>query len=315
MRLLKLTILAALTMTAQSCVKRNLNGDSTRSTKFTSVKMKMPTKIGDKDVTGKMDGYRLSVKKSGGDCVFTDIERSEKVQTGDVKIDASLKQGCDYTIMMSFGMASADGKSLEKIYLSSDSFDGKKANPTLVKKEDLKGKSEITIKACVSVTAMGATELGVSAAECPSVADDSVDGTIEPTIPQPAGTTTFKISEPVTMKFADQGASVSVTGSLTSQNPKTVWCGLALVIDINAAGKKTLYVDENVLEVKTGDKKAITTAFNGMEVPNLDPANLLSATVLESCVETKPEAGKKAADLMKECLASGKCPVVGPKLN
>jgi hypothetical protein len=108
---------------------------------------------------------------------------------------------------------------------------------------------------------------------------------------------------------------VSVTGSVTSQNPKTVWCGLALVIDINGAGKKTLYIDENVLEVKTGDKKTITTAFNGMEVPDLDPNNLVSATVLESCVETKPDAGKKAADLMKECLASGKCPVIAPKLD
>jgi hypothetical protein len=293
---------------SMACVKQGMMpGNSGSGSKLTSVKMKMPTKIGDKDVTGKMDGYQLSVKKTGGTCVFSDVERTEKVSDGDVKIDATLKQGCDYSIALSFGIASTDGKQLEKVYLSSNAYDGKTSNPTLVKQDDLKGKSEITIKACVSVTSLGAKDLGVSAAECPSVADDSVNGTLEPVIPQPTPTS-FKISKAATATIKD--ANVLINGEVTSIDPKTVFCGLALHVKINNSAPKVLYVDENILEVKINDKKPFEKSFDAKEVPAMDPNNIGAISVLELCTETKPDPTKKAHDLLKDCLATGKCPVV-----
>ncbi|MEI6399289.1 MAG: hypothetical protein WCO71_11010, partial [Pseudomonadota bacterium] len=102
-------VLASLTITA--CIpSQRMQENGSRGSKLVSVSMKMPTKIGDKDVTGKMDGYALSIKKTGGDCAFSDVDRTEKVSAGDVKIDASLKLDCDYAIILSFGKSSADGK-------------------------------------------------------------------------------------------------------------------------------------------------------------------------------------------------------------
>ncbi len=291
------------------CVKQGmLPGNSSQGSKVTSVKMKMPTKIGDKDVSGKMDGYHLSVKKVGGTCVFADIDRSEKITTGDVKIDASLKQGCDYSILLSFGIAAADGKSLEKIYLTSDAYDAKPANATIVKQDDIKGKTEITIKACVSVTTLGAKDLGVSVAECPSVSDDSVNGTLEPVIPQPVQTT-FKLTKAPIATLKD--GKVQITGELMAVNSKTSYCGLALNIKITGWGTRFMYIDDNVVEAKSGDKKPFEKSFDAKDVPDMDPGNLGAVTVFEACGETKPDPTKKATDLLKDCLNAGKCPVIG----
>ena len=71
MKLQKTTsiILASLTVTA--CIRSQPMPEAgSHGSKLVSVSMKMPTKIGDKDISGKMDGYALSIKKTGGDCAF-----------------------------------------------------------------------------------------------------------------------------------------------------------------------------------------------------------------------------------------------------
>jgi hypothetical protein len=304
-----LSMISLLAGSSFGCIKQGMApGNTSPSSKVTSVKMKMPTKIGDKDVSGKMDGYHLSVKKIGGNCVFSEIDRTEKIAAGDVKIDASLKQGCDYSFILSFGIAATDGKSLEKTYLTSDAYDGKSANATIVKQDDIKGRNEITIKACVSVTPLGAKDLGVSVAECPSVSDDSVNGTLEPVIPQP-NQTTFKVSKAPLASMKD--GKVLITGELTAVSPKTVYCGLGLNIKIIGWGTRMLYIDDSVIEAKLADKKSFDKSFDAKDIPDMDPGNLGAITIFEFCSDVKPDPTKKAADLLRDCMATGKCPVVG----
>ena len=293
------------------CVKKGLIPDnSSQGSKMTSVKMKMPTKIGDKDVTGKMDGDQLVVKKIGGDCAFTDIDRSEKVTAGDVKIDASLKQGCDYSIVLSFGMATTDGKTLDKVFLTSNAYDGKSANPTLVKRDDLKGKSEITIKACVSVTAQGATALGVSPAECPSVSDDSIDGSIEPVIPQPTAKT-FKLTSAPTKTTADNKPIIRF--AVMSTNANMVHCAIAVgTAKTTIASTHLLYV-ENFMVATKEQQLPFDLAYDEEAFPELSQTGLNhDIFVYEACFDTKPAADKKPADAFKDCLAKNSCTIVTP---
>jgi hypothetical protein len=301
-------ILASLTTTA--CIRSGgMPEAGSRGSKLVSVSMKMPTKIGDKDVTGKMDGYTLSIKKTGGDCAFSDIDRAEKVASGDVKIDASLKQDCDYSIILSFGKSSADGKKLDQVFLSSDAHDGKSATPAKVAKEDLKGKAEITIRACVSVTELGAKELGVSAAECPSVSDDSVSGTIDPQIAQPKPPTPaqpiFTFSKPLTNKITNN--SIALAGEVTTSTEMPAKCVLAANIVYSAGTQnKLVLIDDNVFDANTGTKKVLDkTVDMGINI-STGPAMLTEIQILESCSSKFPD-GFVAARAFDACLAAKNC--------
>ncbi len=302
-------VLASLTITA--CIpSQRMQENGSRGSKLVSVSMKMPTKIGDKDVTGKMDGYALSIKKTGGDCAFSDVDRTEKVSAGDVKIDASLKQDCDYAIILSFGKSSADGKKLDQVFLSSDAHDSKPATPAKVAKEDIKGKTEMTIKACVSVTELGAKELAVSAAECPSVSDDSVSGTIDPVIAQPtpptAGQPIFTLSKPVTNTITNN--SIVLAGEVTTATEIPMNCVLAANIVYSAGTQnKLVLIDDHVFAANTGTKKALDkTVDMGINI-STGPAMLTEIQILESCLASKQPDGFVPAKAFDACLAAKNC--------
>lgn len=305
---MKANLLTALTLcaAATACVKPGQMDSSGRSSKLVSVKMKMPTKIGDKDITGKMDGYHLSVKKTGGDCVFTDIDRTEKISASDVKLDATLKQGCDYALMLSFGKVASDGKKMDQIFLSSEAYDDKPAAPTFVKKEELKGKSSITIKACVAVTSLGAKELGVNVMECPSVADDSVDTTVEPYVPQPTGT--FKISKDITYNV--QTSALVVSGELTSSATKTMYCALAVEAQFLGSSMKREILDDAVTEVKPSDKRTIDKTIDIKDIVDKGPYQISEVRVIEACQDTKPDASTTGTTMIAKCVEAKNCAVV-----
>ena len=310
MKVLKTTTAIIASLTATACIRSQPMPDSgSRGSKLVSVSMKMPTKIGDKDVSGKMDGYDLSIKKTGGNCVFEDINRIEKTTAGDVKINASLKQDCDYAIILSFGKASADGKKLDQIFLTSDAHDSKPAAPAMVAKADLSGKSEITIRACVSVTELGSKELGVSAAECPSVSDDSVNGTIDPIIAQPtppaAAKSIFALSKPVTNTINNN--VIALTGEVTTATEIPMQCVLAANIIYSAGTQnKLVLIDDNVFSANTGTKKSIDKRVDmGINI-STGPAMLTEVQILENCASSFP-AGFVAAKAFEKCLASQNC--------
>jgi hypothetical protein len=271
--------------------------------------MKMPTKIGDKDITGKLDGYALSIKKTSGDCAFSDIDRTEKVAAGDVKIDASLKQDCDYAIILSFGKSSADGKKLDQVFLTSDAHDSKPALPAKVAKESLKGKTEISIKACVSVTELGAKELAVSTAECPSVSDDSVNGTIDPVIPQPgnpaSGQAIFTFSKPLTHAIKDN--TITLGGEVITSTELPMQCVLAANIIYSAGTRnKLVLIDDNIFNANTGSKKPLDKIVDvGVNV-GTGPAMLTEIKILENCASKQPD-GFVAAKAFDACLVANNC--------
>lgn len=305
-RVLTVSIATLCTMTA--CIKPgNLGNNRSGGSKLVSVKMKMPTKIGDKDITGKMDGYYLSIKKTAGDCVFTDIDRVEKVTAGDVKIDASLKQGCDYSLLLSFGKAAADGKKLDQIFLTSDAHDNKAATPTQIKKDELQGKTAITVKACVSVTELGAKELGVNASACPSVTDDSTETTIDPVISQPS--ITFKLSKPVTSSITGTNLVLS-GGEVTSVATAAKFCAVAIETKFMGTTNKRVMLDDAVLEVKSGDKKAIDKTVDIKDILDAGPNNIVEVKVLEICQDTKPANTMTAQSMIDACTASNSCLIV-----
>lgn len=300
----------AVAAVATGCIKPGgFNNKSQTGSKLVSVKMKMPTKIGDKDITGKMDGYSLSIKKTGGDCTFTDIDRVEKVDVGDVKIDASLRQGCDYSLLLSFGKASADGKKIDQIYLTSDAHDNKQAMPTLIKKEELQGKSSITVKACVSVTALGAKDLGVNQAACPSVADDSTETIIDPVIAQTSST--FKLSKPVTPTISGSNLILN-GGELTSVAPGVKYCAIAIEAKFMGTAFKRIMLEDAVAEVKPADKKSIEKTIDIKEILDAGPNNISEVKILEACQDSKPDATTTALSLIDKCVASNTCLVVKP---
>ena len=71
---------------------------------------------------------------------------------------------------------------MKDVYLTNAEHDGKPAQLVLVKKADLKGQSKITVKACVSVTALGVTELKIAAGECLAITDQTADVSIDVSI-------------------------------------------------------------------------------------------------------------------------------------
>jgi hypothetical protein len=304
------TAVLALAAGASGCTKPgSLSSNNQNGAKLVSVKMKMPTKIGDKDITGKMDGYSLSIKKTGGDCIFTDIARVEKVAADDVKIDASLRQGCDYSLLLSFGKVSADGKKIDQIFLTSDAHDKKAALPTAIKKEELQGKTAITVKACVSVTELGAKELGVSLAACPSVADDSTETVIDPVIAQPS--LTFKLTRPATPTISGSNLLLSA-GEITSISSAVKFCAIAAEVKFMGTAMKRAMLEDAVIEVKPGDKKNIDKTIDIKEITDAGPNNVSEVKIMESCLDIKPEASTTALSLIDKCTASGTCTVIRP---
>jgi hypothetical protein len=265
--------------------------------------------IGNKDVSGKITGYSLQVKKTAGSCEFSDIERTEAVGTDDVKIDAKLKQECDYSILLSFGKISADPKKLDKVYLTSNSYEGKPAKPAVVKKEDLKGKTEMTIRACVSVTAEGAQDLGVNAAECPSIADNSINNPLpsDPTMPI---STALKLSK--SMNATAEGNQVLFSGEVTSSSTAIKYCGIAVEAFYEEPSPKLVFLTQNFVEIKAGDKLAINETVNFETGTLSGPLSFTELRVLEQCMDTKPDATVKVADAFTKCYASKTCPRVKP---
>lgn len=295
---------------AAGCIKTPGSSKNTPQTSsFTSVKMRVPTMIGNKDVSGKLTGYRLQVEKTGGSCEFTDIDRTEAVGTADVKIDAKLKQGCDYSILLSFGKISADSKQLDKVYLTSDAYEGKPAKPVLVKKEDLAGKSEITIRACVSVTALGAQDLGVNAADCPSIADNSINNN------QPSGqvtptSTSLKLSN--SMTGTAEGHQVLFSGDVTSSATVTKYCAIAVEAYYENPTPKLVVLTENFVEIKAGAKAQFNETVDFETGTLSGPLSFTELRVLEQCLDTKPAADVKVADVFAKCYANKSCPQVKP---
>jgi hypothetical protein len=295
---------------AAGCIKTpGSSRNNPQTSSFTSVKMRVPTLIGNKDVSGKLTGYSLQVKKTGGSCEFTDIDRTEAVGTDDVKIDAKLKQECDYSILLSFGKIAVDGNKLDKIYLTSDTYEGKPAKPATVKKEDLIGKTEITIRACVSVTAVGAQELGVNAAECPSIADNTINNT------QPSGQTTpastaLKLSK--SMTGTAEGNQVLFSSEVTSSSTATKYCGIAVEAFYEEPTPKLVVLTQNFIEIKAGAKASINETVNFETGTLSGPLSFTELRVLEQCVDTKPDAAVKVGDLFTTCYASKSCPQVKP---
>jgi hypothetical protein len=303
------TICLAATV-ATGCIKTpGASKNNPQSSSFTSVKMRVPTMIGNKDVSGKITGYSLQVKKTAGSCEFSDIERTEAVGTDDVKIDAKLKQECDYSILLSFGKISTDLKKLDRVYLTSDSYEGKPAKPAVVKKEDLKGKTEITIRACVSVTSEGAQDLGVNAAECPSITDNSINN------PQPSNTvmpisTDLKLS--TSMTGTAEGNQVLFSGEVTSSSTATKYCGVAVEAFYEEPSPKLVVLTQNFVEIKAGAKLAINETVNFETGTLSGPLSFTELRVIEQCMDTKPDATVKVADSFTKCYASKTCPQVKP---
>jgi hypothetical protein len=290
------------------CIKQSNMDQKKTGSNLVSVSMKMPTKIGDQDISGKMDAYDLSIVKTGGDCTFTDIKRFEKVTSGDVKIDASLKQGCDYELMLSFGKASEDGKKLEMVYLTSDAHDNKEKKPTAIRQDDLKGKTAITVKACVSVTELGAKQLGVSTAACPSIADETTDAVIEPIIAQSA--LTFKITKAWAASIS--GTKFQLTGGeITSVASSTSYCALAAAALFNGDRAKQFMIEDAIFEVKPSDKRVIDKSFDIQDL-GPSPSVLVESRVIAFCQATKPEATTTAQSLIDKCLAAKSCDWVKP---
>lgn len=293
---------------AAGCIKAPGSSKNTPPTSsFTSVKMRVPTLIGNKDVSGKLTGYSLQVKKTGGSCEFTDIDRTESVGTDDVKIDAKLKQECDYSILLSFGKISTDGKKLDRVYLTSDTYEGKPAKPAIVKKEDLNGKTEITIRACVSVTTIGAQDLGVNAAECPSITDNSMNNT------QPSGqgtptSTTLKLSK--SMTGTAEGNQVLFSAEVTSSSTTTKYCSIAVEAFYEEPTPKLVVLTENFVEIKAGAKAAINETVNFETGTLSGPLSFTELRVFEQCMDTRPDATVKVSDLFTKCYASRSCPQV-----
>lgn len=295
---------------AAGCIKTpGSSNNNPQTSSFTSVKMRVPTLIGNKDVSGKLTGYSLQVKKTGGSCEFTDIDRTEAVGSDDVKIDAKLKQECDYSILLSFGKISADSQKLDKVYLTSDAYEGKPAKPAIVKKEDLKGKTEITIRACVSVTAVGAQDLGVNAAECPSITDNSINN------PQPSGqatptSTALKLSK--TMTGTAEGNQVIFSAEVTSSSSATKFCGIAVEAFYEEPSPKLVVLTQNFVEIKAGAKATINETVNFETGTLSGPLSFTELRVLEQCMDTKPDATVKLGDLFSKCYTSKSCPQVKP---
>jgi len=311
MTVLKFLSALSFSLSITSCFKPTPIGhNGSNGSKITSVKMRVPTKIGDKDISGKIDIYNLTIKKTGGSCTFVDIDRTEKIASGDVKIDASLKQDCDYSILLSFGKASTDGSKIEKLLLSSDAHDNQPALPTLVKKEDIKGKTEITIKACVSVTALGAKELGVNPAECSSVSDDSINSTLEPVIPAGSTATSLKLTRMMTATA--EGAQVTMSGEVTSSASSTKYCGIAVDAVYGPNVSKVVYMDDDFIEIKAAAKTPLTKTFN-LDIPSGNgPLVFTELKVMEQCFDNKPAATVRVATLFDNCMAAKNCPVVRP---
>ncbi len=309
MKTVLIASIATLSATA-ACIKPgNFGNNSGGGSKMVSVKMKMPTKIGDKDITGKMDGYSLSIKKTSGDCVFTDVDRIEKVAAGDVKIDASLKQGCDYSLLLSFGKSSADGKKLDQIFLTSDAHDNKPQSPTQIKKDELQGKTAITVKACVSVTDLGAKELGVNASACPSVADDSTETTIDPVIAQPSAI--FKLTKPVAPSISGSNLLL-VGGEISAVATANRYCAVAIETKFMGTAFKRVMLDDAVIEVKPGDKKTIDKTIDIKEITNAGPNNVSEVKIFEFCQDTKPSATVTALSMIDACTAANNCLAIKP---
>lgn len=172
---------ATAALTVVSC-RTTFDGESgINRSKVTSVTMKVPEKDS-KGTAFSVEGFSIQVKKDAGDCSFTDIDSTNKIAAQGGNISESLKQDCDYSIKLSFGKLSDDGKSMKDVYLTNAEHDGKPAQLVLVKKADLKGQSKITVKACVSVTALGVTELKIAAGECLAITDQTADVSIDVSI-------------------------------------------------------------------------------------------------------------------------------------
>lgn len=286
---------------------------SYNSSRITSVKMQIPSRIGAIDVSGKITGYNLQVKKTGGDCDFIDLMRTEKVDASDVKIDAKLKQDCDYSITLSFGSISGDGQSLEKVYLTSDSYEGKPARPALIKKEDLKGKSEITVKACVSVTALGAQVLGVNAAECPSISDNSIGGSSKTPLP-PANPSSFssnlKLSK--AMSGTAEGYEVFFSGEILSTASLTKYCAIGFDVYYEAPNPKLVVFDDAFIEVKPNEKLSLNKSITVDVGPLSGPLSFSEIRVLEQCTDQRPGITEKAGAALMKCYADKNCRVIRP---
>jgi len=292
------------------CIKSSVNPNSgSPSAKITSVKMRVPSQIGTKDVSGKINGYHLRINKTGGNCAFTDINRTEMIASSETKIDASLKQDCDYELLLSFGRMSTDNSTLEKVYLTSDAHDSKPAKPALVLRDDLKGKSEITIKACVSVTTIGAQELGVNAADCPSVSDNSIGNNPNPSPIQTSSiSTNLRLSK--TTSATSEGSEVFVSGEITSIAASTKYCAIGLDANFGGSNSKLMVFDEAFVEIKPGSKTSLNKNFSIETSSSEGPLVFSDLLVLEQCFDTKPDTSAKASDLLTKCAASKACPVV-----
>jgi hypothetical protein len=293
-----------------SCIKsKDPAMSGYNSSKITSVKMQVPSKIGPVDITGKITGYKLQVKKTGGTCDYTDLDRTEKIGELDLKIDAKLKQDCDYAITLSFGLIAQDNQTLEKVYLTSDAYDSKPARPALVKKEELKGKSEITIKACVSVTTIGAQDLGVNAADCPSVTDNSIGVKPEPA-PVTAISQALKLSKAMT--GTAEGYEVFFSGEITSAVATTKYCALGIDAYYDAPSPKLIIFDEAFIEVKPGEKLSLNKSITVDVGPLSGPLSFSELRIMEQCVDKKPDTTAKASDAFVKCYLDKTCPIVSP---
>lgn len=297
--------------TATSCIKSpRYPGQATGSSKVTSVKMRVPTLIGTKDITGKLTGYTLRITKTGGSCEFAEIFRTESLVSGDIKIDAKLKQECDYAVLLSFGQISSDEKKLDKIFLTSDEFEGKPARPAIVKKEDLRDKTEVTVKACVSVTSVGATELGVNAADCPSITDNSLGNNVAPT-PAPIGPTSPSLKLSKVMSGTAEGYEVFFSGEVTSVANASKFCVFAIDAYYEAPTPKLVVLEDSFLEIKAGEKLALNKSVTVDAGPLTGPLSFSELRLLEQCFDKRPENSVKALDLFTKCYNDKNCPVVG----
>ena len=170
--------LIAVVIVAGSCRLRSPQDAGSNRSKVTSVTMTVPAKDS-KGTAFTVEGYSIQIVKDVEACTFKNIDSTNKITASEGSISESLKQDCDYTVKLSFGKLAVDGKTLEAIYLTNDAHDGQEAKLASIKKEDLKGKAAISIKACVSVTKAGAEALKIAAGECVSVTDNSSDVAID----------------------------------------------------------------------------------------------------------------------------------------
>ncbi|MCX6116124.1 MAG: hypothetical protein NT027_01170 [Proteobacteria bacterium] len=178
--------------TIQSCMPKRVTGlsEPSKNSKMASVNMPIPDSLKSNVQSGAIDGLTLEV--IGGTCTDnssgTNIPKSlRKIGSNGKVADEKLKKNCDYTIVLSLGKASANGMSLEKIYLTND-MDGIRTQVS----RDKTSVDSISIVVRLAMTEEGKKilNLGNGSIDIPSKPNSESDADIKIDIAKPGSQST-----------------------------------------------------------------------------------------------------------------------------